>query len=162
MSQTLKFPTNKSVICPSAEISSGNCMPGAHSLGAIEGGRTTQSIWIKGAGYTLVGLVTSESEKHHIRHKAGERWDELSMMEIINTASGDGDEGEVCTIEVDMIKKRAELYISSKCNAGTQHLQPVMVWTNLSDKVWVAVAFRRNSSREAVLMPCVHWSMITA
>lgn len=161
VSQTLKFPTNESVICPSVEISSGNCMPGVHSLGAIEGGRTTQSIWIKGAGYTLVGLVTSESEKHHIRHKGGDSWDELSMMEIVPTY-GDEDEGEVCTIEVDMIEKRAELYISSMCSTDTQHLQPVTVWTNLPDKVWVAVAFKRNSGREAVLMPCVHWSMRTA
>lgn len=160
VSQTLKFPTNKSVICPSVEISSGNCMPGVHSLGAIEGGRTTQSIWIKGVGYTLVGLVTSESEKHHIRHKAYDSWDELSMMKTIST--GNEDEGEVCTIEVDMITKRAELYISSWCNADTQHLQPVTVWTNLPDKVWVAVAFKRNSGREAVLMPCAHWSMRTA
>ena len=158
VSQTLKFPTNKSVICSSVEISSGNCMPGVHSLGAIEGGRTTQSVWIKGEGYTLVGLVTSESEKHHIRHKAYDSWDELSMMEIMHTASGNKDEGEVCTIEVDMIEKRAELYISSKCST----LQPVTVWTNLPDKVWVAVAFKRNSGREAVLMPCVRWSKRTA
>ena len=161
VSQTLKFPTNKSVICSSVEISSGNCMPGVHSLGAIEQGRTTQSIWIKGGGYTLVGLVTSESEKHHIRHKAGERWDELSMMKCTCTSHNE-DEGEVVTIEVDMIEKRAELYTSSNCSTGTQHLQPVAVWTNLPDKVWVAVAFKRNSGREAALMPCVHRSMRTA
>jgi hypothetical protein len=157
VSQTLKFPTNKSVMCSSAEEAGGNCMPGVHSLGSINNGKTTQSIWIKGAGYTLVGLVSTEVEKHHIRKGAGDHWDKLPMMEIIHTETCNQDEGEVCTLEIDMIERRAELYHSKK--SSTQQLRPVRVWTDLSDEVWVAVAFKRNSGREAVLMPCIHWRM---
>ena len=67
VSQTLTFPTNKSVICHSVEDSGGNSMPGVHSVGKIDKGRTTQSIWIKGAGYTLVWPVSTEIGKHCIR-----------------------------------------------------------------------------------------------
>ena len=164
VSQTLIFPTDKyapfnnnesmsnTVMCCSVETSTGHCMPGIHTLGAIERGRTTQSIWIKGVGYTLVGLVSSESEKYHLRHKVHGSWEELSMMKIVAHADKE-ENGVVCTIEVDMIKKRARLYTSS--NFSTRHLQLDQVWENLPDKVWVAVAFKRNSGREAVLMPCV-------
>jgi hypothetical protein len=128
-------------------------MPGIHSLGAIERGRITQSIWIKGVGYTLVGLVTSESEKYHLQHIHGS-WKELSMMKIVRSADKE-EKGVVCTIEVDMIEKRAKLYTSSNEYFSTRNLQPDHVWENLPDKVWVAVALKRNSGREAVLMPCV-------
>ena len=159
VSRTLRFPTIKSVICSSVEDSGGNSMPGVHSFGAIESGCTTQSIRIKGVGYTLEGLVANDTEKHHIRKDAGSGWDELPMMEIVHSASNEC-EGEVCTIEVDMLERRAELYHSLK--GSTQKLKPIKVWNNLPEKVWIAVAFKRNSGREAVLMPCVHWSMRTA
>jgi hypothetical protein len=90
----MRFPTIKSVICSSVEDSGGNSMPGVHSFGAIESGRTTQC-------YTLVGLVANDTEKHHIRKDAGSGWNELPMMESVHSASNEC-EGEVCTIEVDM------------------------------------------------------------
>lgn len=155
VSQTLTFPTNKSVICHSVEDPGGNSMPGVHSVGKIDKGRTTQSIWIKGAGYTLVGLASTETEKHCIRKEAGEDWDKLPMMEIVQTQNENEDEGDICTLEIDMIERRAELYHSKK--SSTELLQPVKVWTDLPPAVWVAVAFKRNSGREAVLMPCTHW-----
>jgi hypothetical protein len=111
-------------------------------------------------GYTLVGLVTSEDQKQHLRKHAGYDWDSLPMMEIVHTRNENANEGDICTIEVDMIERRAELYHSSKCSE--QRLEPVKVWADLPERVWIGVAFKRNSGREAVLMPCIHWNMRTA
>ena len=55
----------------------------------------------------------------------------------------------------DMVERCAKLYISEK--DASRQLEPDKVWENIPDKVWVAVAFKRNSKREAVLMPCIHW-----
>ena len=79
------------------------------------------------------------------------------MMKIVQTQNDNEDEGDICTLEIDMIERRAELYHSKK--SSTELLQPVKVWTDLSPAVWVAVAFKRNSGREAVLMPCTHWNI---
>mmetsp|Transcript_7004 Transcript_7004/g.6817 ORF Transcript_7004/g.6817 Transcript_7004/m.6817 type:complete len:84 (+) Transcript_7004:933-1184(+) len=68
------------------------------------------------------------------------------------------DEGYVVTMEVDMIAKSAQLYISSK-NDSLKLIKPYKTWTDLPDAVWVAIAFKRNSAREAVLMPCSIWNV---
>ena len=72
-------------------------MPGVHSLlGAIERGVVQRSLfWIKGGGIhpSCVGVYGS--------------WKELSMMKIVDHADKE-EKGVVCTIEVDMIEKRAK------------------------------------------------------
>eukprot|EP00571_Detonula_confervacea_P003471 CAMPEP_0172329068 /NCGR_PEP_ID=MMETSP1058-20130122/60681_1 /TAXON_ID=83371 /ORGANISM="Detonula confervacea, Strain CCMP 353" /LENGTH=434 /DNA_ID=CAMNT_0013046215 /DNA_START=247 /DNA_END=1552 /DNA_ORIENTATION=+ len=158
VSSVLTFPTNKSVICDSVEsCHHGNDMPGVHAEGAIDNGRTTQSIWVKGAGYTLVGLVTSDDEKNALCRHAGADWSKMPLMTNVFSAHSDESKGDVFTIEVDMMERRAVLYVSGK--DSSRRLEPEKVWENLPDKVWVAVAFKRNSGREAVLMPCIHWNM---
>ncbi|KAL7531868.1 hypothetical protein ACHAXR_004281 [Thalassiosira sp. AJA248-18] len=156
-SQVLKFPTKKSVICDSVYLSGGNSMPGVHSLGAIDKGRTTQSIWLKGTGYALVGLVTSEEEKKALRHHGGDDFTQMPLMTSIFSPHEDDREGDVFTIEIDMIERRAKLYVSDK--DSSRILEPHQVWEGLPDRVWVAIAFKRNSGREAVLMPCIHCDM---
>jgi len=156
-SHVLTFPTNKSVVCDSYH-SGGNNMPGVHARGAIDNGRSTQSIWLKGAGYTLVGLVTSEEEKQALRRHAGADFTKMPLMTSIYSSDGDERKGDVFTIEVDMTERRAKLYVS---DMDSSHLlKPHTVWEDLPDKVWVAVAFKRNSGREAVLMPCIHWNIM--
>ena len=158
-SAVLKFPTNKSVICESIESAhSLSQMPGVHTLGVIDKGKTTQSMWIKGCGYTLAGLVSSDEEKQHVRRRAGSNWDKLPYMTIVSHGCNE-DEGDVITIEIDMVERNAKLFVSTKDDSKL--LKPHTVWTDLPDKVWVALAFKRNSAREAVLMPCSQWCVTT-
>ena len=158
-SAALKFPTNKSVICESIESThSLSAMPGAHTLGVIDKGKTTQSMWIKGCGYTLAGLVSSDEEKYHVRRRAIHDWDKLPYMTIVSHGCNE-DEGDVITIEIDMVERNAKLFVSTKDDSKL--LKPHTVWTDLPDKVWVALAFKRNSAREAVLMPCSQWCVTT-
>jgi len=154
VSMALTFPTSKSVVCESVDEVGGNDMPGVYSSGAISNGRTTQSIWMKGKGYTLVGLVTCDEEKAALRHRAGEDFRQMPLMSCVYSAHRDAREGDVFTIEVDMIERRAVLFISDK--DASRQLMPHKTWEGLPEKVWVAVAFKRNSEREAVLMPCIH------
>ncbi|KAL7546567.1 hypothetical protein ACHAWF_009901, partial [Thalassiosira exigua] len=160
VSSVLSFPTNKCVVSDSIERQySGNCMPGVHAKGTIDRGRTTQSVWIKGAGYTLVGLVTSDEEKKALCHNAGRGLKKLPFMTCIYSTDDDDRKVDAFTIEVDMTERRAELYVSR--NASSRLIKPHAVWENLPGKVWVAVAFKRNSRREAILAPCIHWKMTT-
>lgn len=156
VSAALTFPTNKSALCQSVKNQGGNHMPGVHAIGAIDNGRTTQSIWLKGSGYGLVGLVTNDEEKYALRHRVGHDFTKVPYMTATHMSCTET-QGVVYTIEVDMIERRAELYISSKESIGM--VEPHTVWENLPDTVWVAVAFKRNSGREAVLMPCLHHNM---
>ena len=158
-SAVLKFPTNKSVICESIESAhSLSQMPGVHTLGVIDKGKTTQSMWIKGCGYTLPGLVSSDEEKQHVRRNAGSDWNKLPYMTPVYY-EGNEDEGAVVTIEIDMVERNAKLFVSTK--GDSKLLEPHTVWTDLPDNVWVAFAFKRNSAREAVLMPCSVWCVAT-
>jgi hypothetical protein len=159
-SAVLKFPTNKSVICESIESAySLSQMPGVHTSGVIDKGRTTQSIWMKGCGYTLAGLVSSDEEKQHVRRRAGGNWDKLPYMTPVHHSVSNENEGSVVTIEIDMVEHNAKLFVSEKGDSGL--LKPHTVWTDLPDNVWVAFAFKRNSAREVVLMPCSHWCVVT-
>jgi len=153
-SPVLTFPTNKSVLCQSIETAhSYSSMPGVHTEACITRGKTTQSIWVKGVGYTLVGLVSSEEQKQHVRRSCAKHgWDKLPYMTTSYYGSSK-DEGYVITIEVDMIEKCAKLFVSNKSDSLKQ-IKPKKVWTDLPDTVWIAIAFKRNSAREAVLMPC--------
>lgn len=161
VSSVLTFPTMKSVVCDSIEACHhGNDMPGVYARGAIDNGRTTQSIWVKGAGYTMVGLVTCDDEKNALRRCVGSDWGKVPMMTNVFHSDNGESKGDVFTIEVDMMERRAELYVSSK--DSSRRLEPEQVWEDLPDKVWVAVAFKRNTGREAVLMPCIHWNMRAA
>ena len=155
VSSILTFPTRKSVLCQSVENNSGNDFPGVHSLGVIENGRTTQSIWMKGSGYGLVGLVTNDAEKNALCHRAGADYTKMPWMTNAPFYGMSESQGQVFTIEIDMVERCAKLYISEK--DASRQLEPHKVWENIPDKVWVAVAFKRNSKREAVLMPCIHW-----
>jgi hypothetical protein len=158
-SAVLKFPTNKSVICESVESDhSLSSMPGVHTVGVIDKGKTTQSIWIKGCGYTLVGLVSSDEEKQHVRRRAIHDWSRLPYMTQVHN-EGNEDEGAVVTIEIDLVERNAKNFVST--NGDSELLKPHIVWTDIPDNVWVAFAFKRNSAREAVLMPCSHWSVVT-
>uniref|UniRef100_A0A7S1ZNI0 Uncharacterized protein n=1 Tax=Trieres chinensis TaxID=1514140 RepID=A0A7S1ZNI0_TRICV len=157
-SSGLTFPTAKSVICKSVEEDhENNCMPGVHTESAMWTGRTTQSIWFKGRGYTLAGLVSSDEEKKHVRRHAGIGWDKLRFMRPVCHGYAET-EGAVVTINVDMVSRRAELFLSRPNDSNKLEQTPQAIWTDLPDKVWVAVAFKRNSAREAVLMPCMHWA----
>jgi hypothetical protein len=156
-SAVLKFPTNKSVMCESVESAhSLSQMPGVHTLGVIDKGKTTQSMWIKGWGYTLAGLVSSDEEKQHVRRRAGGDWNKLPYMTTVYNGINE-DDGVVVTIEIDMVERDAKLFVSEK--GDSKLLKPHTVWTDLPDNVWVAFAFKRNSAREAVLMPCSHWNV---
>jgi len=158
-SPVLTFPTNKSVLCQSIETAhSYSSMPGVHTEACITKGRTIQSIWIKGSGYTLAGLVSSDDQKQHVRRRAGHDWNRLPYMTPAGYHGSSKDEGYVVTMEVDMIAKSAQLYISSK-NDSLKLIKPYKTWTDLPDAVWVAIAFKRNSAREAVLMPCSIWNV---
>lgn len=160
VSGVLTFPTKKSVICGSVEhCHGGNSMPGVHALGDIDKGRVTQSIWLKGMGYALVGLVTSEAEKHAVCHTAGHDFAQLPLMKPIFSRHHDEREGDVFTIEVDMTERRAKLFVSDR--DAIRLAEPQAEWTGLPERVWVAVAFKRNSGREAVLMPCIATNLAT-
>ena len=58
-----------------------------------------------------------------------------------------------------MVERNAKLFVSTK--GDSKLLKPHTVWTDLPDNVWVAFAFKRNSAREAVLMPCSVWCVVT-
>merc|ERR1719356_419955 len=106
--------------------SGGNSMPGVHSKGFMIEGRTTQSIWMKGIGYTLVGLISSDEEKQALVACAGHDWSKFPFMTIVPMNSGGEDMGEVYTIEVDQTEKKATLYISDKHTSGK--IEPFKVW----------------------------------
>jgi hypothetical protein len=58
------------------------------------------------------------------------------------------------TLSVDMVNRTAALYTTTRDDMDpTEELKPCKVWNNLPDEVWVAVAMKRNSEREAVLLP---------
>jgi hypothetical protein len=105
----------------------------------------------------LFGLVTSEEEKYFLRNHAVHDWEKLPFMTCAFSADGDERAGDIYTIEVDMIERNAKLYISDR--QSSRLLEPHKVWEGLPDKVWIAIAFKRNSGREAVLMPCIHWNL---
>jgi hypothetical protein len=64
------------------------------------------------------------------------------------------------TVLVDMVNHTAELYETSGYNVDpNQKVEPRMVWNNLPSEVWVAIAMKRRSRREAVFLPCTHWDV---
>ena len=126
-------------------------MPGVHAERPIDKGTATQSISIKGVGITLAGYT--DEEKEQIRRRAGDDFAKSPYMEMVPCGSRLND-GCIVTIEIDMVERKAELFVTQKNDSLL--LKPKVVWTDLPDKVWVAVAFKRPSAREAILMPCSH------
>ena len=74
-------------------------MPGVHAVGAIDNGRTTQTIYLKGAGYGLIGLVTTDAEKNALRRHAGDDWPKLPYMTMTALYEHE-DEDDALTIAV--------------------------------------------------------------
>ena len=73
------------------------------------------------------------------------------MMKMI---AYDADE-KTLVLEVDMVNRKAELYTP----AVGQDLELYASWENLPAQVWVAVGMKRNTQREAVLLPRTHWDI---
>jgi hypothetical protein len=115
-------------------------------------GLYTQSILLRGKGYTLVGLVSTDEEEEAL--KFCNDWDKLPLMNHV----GYGGDAAV-TLHVDMVNDRAELFCDAQARSE-QKATAVWVWENLPDTVWVAAATKRNSEREVVLLPCTHSTML--
>jgi hypothetical protein len=157
-SQAVHFTSPFSFTCPSfeSEERSFAWMPGVRGQMAMSKGMYSQSIWMKGTGYTQVGLVSSEEEKDAL--KTCSNWAKQPRMA---TSSG---EDFACQILVDMVNHTAKLYFHSCSgfslpNQSGEKMEPHCTWENLPDQVWVAVSMKRCSEREAVLLPCVHWEL---
>ena len=132
----------------------------------MEKGIFSQSISLKGTGYTLAGLVGSEEEKEALKHCND--WQRLPFM----THVGYGSEDYSLIVHVDMVYCKAALYVYRgysrtpefnslilRTGGDEQILTPEKEWDNLPEKVWVAVSMKRNSTGEAVLLPCIHWAV---
>ena len=76
-------------------------MPGVQAAGAFDNGRTTQSIRLKGHGYSLVGLVTSEDQKNALCQHSGNDYTKMPLMTPFYHSGGANNKGEVFTIEID-------------------------------------------------------------
>lgn len=127
----------------------GNSMPGVHTVDPIRRGQVIQSIWVKGRGYTLAGLVATEEQKIHLRRHAGSDWRAIgSLMEHV-------DAGENCmvTLDINMNTRQAKLLVYN--SPESREASEVKAWTDLPDEVWIALSFKRNGAREAILVPCV-------
>jgi len=157
-SSAIQFTSPASFTCLAVEDDYSSSMPGVHDQVAMEKGIYSQSIWLTGEGYTLVGLVSSDKEKAAL--KFCRSWSNLPFMSIIGYGRD-----HCLTIYVDMINRKAQLYRADASNRayldnepGTS-LEPEREWDNLPDRLWVAVAMKRNSMREAILLPCTHWEV---
>jgi hypothetical protein len=159
-SRVAVFPTPTS--CSLASVDDGynfafNSMPGVHGQRKMENGYYSQPIWLKGSGYTLVGLVGSRAEKNHLKERAGVDFTRLPFMTMLGPRAGDF---YAVTLLVDMVNHKAELYHGGYGDVDpNQRVEPFRVWDNLPDKVWVAIAMKRCTRREAVLLPCTHWDV---
>lgn len=149
-SETVQFDAPNKFSCRSVEQDYRAAMPGVCGVSPMESGYYTQSIALRGVGYTLVGLVSSDEEKKELKYC--NNWHKLPFMSP--AASCCGILGTAVTIQVDMVNRRAELYDGDAMHdAMRSQGKPIHVWENLPDKVWVAAATKRNSEREVILLP---------
>jgi hypothetical protein len=156
-SRAVQFTSPVSFVCPSVEEQrSLAAMPGVHGQTAMDKGMYSQSIWLKGRGYVLAGFVSSDAEKGALKN-CGADWTKLPFMTIMSNMSSEN----ALTLHVDMVTRTAKVYngISSSDNLLGGQLEACHVWENLPPRVWVAVGMKRNSNREAVLLPCSHWDV---
>jgi hypothetical protein len=132
-------------------------MPGVHGQLPMTSGIYSQPILVRGTGYTLLGLVGSDAEKEAL--KTCQNWDMLPMM---SRSLGYRGVERTVVLEVDMVNRKAELYVPALTPTiaeGSPPLELVGSWENMPEEVWVAVAMKRNSQREAVLLPRTHWDV---
>ena len=59
----------------------------------------------------------------------------------------------------DVLSNMEAMFEQSEKDA-THRLERCKVWVDPPENVWVAVSFKRNSAREAVLMPCIPWVIL--
>ena len=166
-SAALVFPTPTSVTCPSVETQHEYAsMPGVRGQHAITTGHSSQPILIRGSGYTLIGLVGGSNEESDALKSCND-WTKLPMMKIVGPSYSSGGyarrrEAEVTAVlDIDMINRKAELYVPRIGDvAATAEAEVHQTWENLPDRVFVAVAMKRNTEREAVLLPRTHWDVV--
>jgi hypothetical protein len=156
-SRAVNFTSPVSFVCPSVEEEhSLACMPGVHGQTAMDKGMYSQSIWLKGTGYVLAGFVSSDAEKDALK-----RCDDWRMLPLMQNLCSEN----AVTLHVDMVTHTAKLYNGNSIgpergqNLPGEKLEASHVWENLPPKVRVAVAMKRNTNREIVLLPCSHWDV---
>jgi len=159
-SQTVAFPSPVSCTCRSIEDVDGCDMPGIFARDPFEEtGLFSQSILIKGGGYTLIGFVSTDDEKQYLLTQAISDWTKFPLMKSV----GFEDAYKTYTFNVDMVNRTAELYSGSQepveTATASSELEPIVKWENLPEKLWLGVAFKRNTEREAVLLPGTHWKV---
>lgn len=149
-SRAVQFTSPVSFVCPSVEEEhSLAAMPGVHGQIAMDKGIYVQSIWLKaGSPYVLAGFVSSDVEKEAL--KSCNNFDRLPLMQNVCNETA-------LTLHVDMVTRTAKLYNGN--NLPGEKLEACNVWENLPQKVWVAVAMKRRTNCEAVLLPCSHWDV---
>ena len=149
-SRAIFFPFPASCTCASVETHhSVASMPGVCGQLPMTSGLYSQPILVRGIGYTMLGLVGSDAEKRAL--KTCEDFSLLPKMSIISC----GGIEQTLVLEVDMLNHTAQLH-----TPGPGGRMGVSIsWDNLPAQVWVAVAMKRNSEREAVLLPGTHWDI---
>lgn len=161
-SRALFFPSPASCMCASVETDHAQAsMPGVHGQIPMTSGVYSQPILIRGGGYTLLGLVGTAQQKEAL--KTCNNWALLPMMKVTGYS---GDE-KTLILEVDMISRTAKVYAPPRSSGvwadvtreNSRELQVIASWDDLPPSVWVSVAMKRCSEREAVLLPRTHWDM---
>jgi hypothetical protein len=128
----------------------GTSMPGVYGDLTMEKGVYYQQMTLKGSGYTLVGLVASEEDKEHWKYMND--WSGVQYLHMCTFHV------ESITMQVNMTKRIATVVVQE----GPPHYGKSKVeWTGLPSKVWFACALKRCSTREAHLLPCLHWEELS-
>ena len=133
------------IACPSVENDHGAAsMPGVRCEKALTIGRYFQTIYFVGSGYTLCGLVT-EAQSLHLPHVSN-NFNVCPYMTPCDI-TGHSRSGMSVSIMVDMVTRTGSLH---------QDGRELASWKDPPDRVYVAIAFKRNTAREAILMPAMH------
>jgi hypothetical protein len=150
-SRAVRFTSPVSFVCPSVEVEHSLAhMPGVHGQIAMDKGVYSQSVWLKGGCFVLFGLVSSDAEKDTLKSVIS--WRGLPLMKILDIGSNGS-----LTLHVDMVTRTAKLYLGGPRVLPGEKLEASHVWENLPPRVWVAVAIKRTTDCEAILLPCSHW-----
>ena len=131
------------ITCPSVETDHAtSSMPGVRCDKALTFGQYFQTIYFVGTGYTLCGLVT-EAQSLQLPH-VGDNFSRCPYMAMCDFS---GDSRWSVSIMVDMVTRTGSLHQDGKKFAS---------WQGLPDRVYVAIALKRVTTREAILMPAMH------
>lgn len=161
-SRALFFPSPASCMCASFEVDfSLASMPGVHGKIPMTSGVYSQPILVRGAGYTLLGLVGNAQQKEALKTCNNRRLLPKMCM------GGYSNEERTSALEVDMINRTSKMYAPPRSrrqavdltSENSRELEVIASWDDLPPSVWVAVGMKRRSQREAVLLPCTHWDM---